>query len=49
MLLENGTNLRVIQTYLGHRSPNTTSVYTHLTTKAQELAAGSINELMNDL
>ena len=49
MLLENGTNLRIIQTYLGHRSPNTTSVYTHLTTKAQELAAGSINELMNDL
>lgn len=49
MLLENGTNLRLIQTYLGHRSPNTTSVYTHLTTKAQEQAAGSINELMNDL
>lgn len=49
LLLENGTNLRLIQTYLGHRSPNTTSVYTHLTTKAQEQAAGSINELMNDL
>jgi len=49
LLLENGTNLRLIQTYLGHRSPNTTSVYTHLTTKAQEQAAGSINDLMNDL
>ena len=49
LLLENGTNLRIIQTYLGHRSPNTTSVYTHLTTNAQEQAAGSLNELMNDL
>jgi site-specific recombinase XerD len=49
MLLEKGTNLRLIQTYLGHSSPNTTSVYTHLTPKAQEQAAGSINDLMNDL
>jgi site-specific recombinase XerD len=49
LLLENGTNLRLIQTYLGHSSPNTTSVYTHLTAKAHEQAAGSINELMNDL
>lgn len=49
LLLENGTNLRLIQTYLGHSSPNTTSVYTHLTTKAQEQAVTSLNELMNDL
>ena len=48
-LLENGTNLRLIQTYLGHSTPNTTSVYTHLTTKAQEQAVKSLNELMNDL
>lgn len=49
MLLENGTNLRLIQTWLGHSSPNTTSVYTHLTTKAQAQAVKSLNELMNDL
>jgi site-specific recombinase XerD len=49
LLLENGTNLRLIQTYLGHSSPNTTSVYTHLTTKAQEQAVTSLNELMDDL
>lgn len=49
LLLENGTNLRLIQTYLGHSSPNTTSVYTHLTTKAQEQAVTSLNKLMNDL
>lgn len=48
-LLENGTNLRLIQSYLGHSTPNTTSVYTHLTTKAQEQAVKSLNELMNDL
>lgn len=49
LLLENGTNLRLIQTYLGHSSPNTTSVYTHLTSKAQKQAVTSINELMDDL
>ena len=30
-LLEAGVNLRLIQEYLGHNSPTTTSVYTHLT------------------
>ena len=32
-LLDLGVNLRIIQNLLGHTSPNTTMVYTHLTTE----------------
>jgi site-specific recombinase XerD len=48
-LLEAGVNLRVIQQYLGHNSPATTSIYTHLTVKAEAMAIDSINNLMQDL
>lgn len=48
-LLEAGINLRLIQTWLGHSTPSTTSVYTHLTEKAKTVAAKTINELMDDL
>jgi len=48
-LLEAGVNLRVIQQYLGHNSPATTSIYTHLTVKAEARAIDSINTLMQDL
>ncbi|MFC1896826.1 tyrosine-type recombinase/integrase [Thermodesulfobacteriota bacterium] len=48
-LLEAGINLRLIQHWLGHSTPATTSVYTHLTEKAQTVAVKSINELMADL
>jgi integrase/recombinase XerD len=48
-LLEAGVNLRVIQAYLGHSSPQTTAIYTHLTRKAEDLAAKAINRVMGDL
>jgi site-specific recombinase XerD len=48
-LLEAGVNLRLIQVYLGHNSPTTTSVYTHLTARAEQLGADAINRLMRDL
>lgn len=48
-LLEAGLNLRLIQEWLGHSSPATTSVYTHLTVKAEQLGAQTIDQLMNNL
>lgn len=48
-LLEAGVSLRLIQEWLGHSSPATTSVYTHLTVKAEQLGAAAINQLMSDL
>lgn len=48
-LLEAGVNLRIIQAYLGHSSPKTTAIYTHLTRKAEDLAAEAINQVMGDL
>jgi integrase/recombinase XerD len=48
-LLEAGVNLRLIQEWLGHNSPTTTSVYTHLTARAEQLGAEVINRVMADL
>ncbi|MFH1027381.1 MAG: tyrosine-type recombinase/integrase [Pseudomonadota bacterium] len=48
-LLEASINLRLIQIWLGHSSPATTSVYTHLTEKSKTMAVKTINELMADL
>ena len=48
-LLEAGVNLRLIQEYLGHSSPATTSVYTHLTVKAEQLGAEAINRVIDNL
>ncbi len=48
-LLEANLNLRLIQEYLGHNSPTTTSIYTHLTDKAKAMAADSMNRIMEDL
>jgi integrase len=48
-LLEQGVNLRLIQEYLGHNSPRTTAIYTHLTEVAQAQAATIINRMMEAL
>ena len=42
-LLEAGVNLRIIQLWLGHCSPTTTAIDTHLTQKAEELASGVLD------
>jgi site-specific recombinase XerD len=48
-LLEAGLNLRIIQTYLGHTSPNTTAIYTHLTQPSEEVAVQAINRILAGL
>jgi len=48
-LLEAGVNLRLIQQYLGHSSPTTTSRYTHLTVQTEQRGYDTINRLMSDL
>jgi len=48
-LLEAGVNLRLIQAYLGHSSPKTTALYTHLTREANALTTDAINRVMQPL
>ena len=48
-LLELGINLRLIQAYLGHMSPKTTAIYTHLNDVAKNQANRIINRFMDDL
>ena len=48
-LLEAGINLRLIQDYLGHRSPTTTALYTPLTATADAKAREALAGLMGDL
>ena len=45
-LLEAGVNLRIIQSYLGHASPATTAIYTHLTQISDEQTARTINQAL---
>ncbi len=46
-LLEAGVNLRIIQEWLGHHSPNTTALYTHLTPQAEAAAATTTQRLLD--
>ena len=48
-LLEAGLNLRLIQSYLGHASPTTTAIYTHLTKPSEDLAFQAVNRVMAGL
>jgi site-specific recombinase XerD len=48
-LLEAGVSLRLIQAYLGHNTPPTTALYTHVTVKADTMARDAITKRMADL
>jgi integrase/recombinase XerD len=48
-LLEDGVDLRIIQGYLGHSSPKTTSLYTHLTPEVRMSTRDPIERLMDGL
>jgi site-specific recombinase XerD len=48
-LMEAGVHLRLIQDNLGHGSPKTTAVYTHLTREVRDTQTDPLNELMKDL
>ena len=41
-LLESGVNRHLIQVWLGHSSPTTTTIYTHLTRKAEQQADAAL-------
>jgi len=48
-LLEAGVSLRLIQAYLGHASPDTTILYTHLTPLVEAPAIAAINAVVSRL
>jgi integrase len=48
-LLEARVNLRIIQSYLGHTSPKTTSIYTHLTSITEAQTRDTLEKIMATL
>jgi site-specific recombinase XerD len=48
-LLEGGVNLRYIQELLGHQSPKTTEIYTHVTRNSISNIVSPLDYIMNEL
>jgi site-specific recombinase XerD len=48
-LLESGVSVRVLQLWMGHTSPTTTAIYTHLTQHAEPAAATALDRLTAEL
>ena len=44
-LLENGTNIRIVQELMGHKNVETTEIYTHVMTKDLDAAGSPLDSL----